>query len=672
MGDELVYELASTTELDEKPFIHKDWVNCSDSQSGSYGSSQITISTEQLSNSGQFIDYSQAYLSVPIYLTTSVVKNGAQVDMNTVANEFIVGLKNGYWNIFHSVQIQYNNGDLIQPVPFKNMYTSYKVHSSFSQDDLVTLGPTIGYYPDSSDSWKFNGSIDGDGNVSGALGVGGVGFCNNENHEAPFSGMLGYGENQKNQGNKGFINRQKAQFLSKNGFSGQSFQATGGIITNDAKLKVCNQNYTYLTTLNGSTARTLQVAVITATIRLKEIADFFGQLPLLKGATIKMYINTNQCQFTVHKKASSSQFNASIDMKNYDLNINGGQTNPMMIASTQAFGLQTGGYVTLPAGNLLANVPPIATVYPLNADGSITVPALSLDGTHPAADVTIMPNASGAIVFTTGTGQLGVATSAVRTIYPTRYSSPISASALCALPVDSAYDYDITCGLSIGAVTNQLHVANNIKSALPVRLYAPVYTMSPEREREYLSQGEKKISFTDVVYYKISKIAPGSPIDKTISNGVAGMQKVICIPVVSDTQNGLNLMGSPFSTEPATTSALPSCLTGINCKVSGLQILAQSITYGFEAFLHEQYGSESVNGGLTTGFNSGLISKRDWENNYQYYVFDVSRRSAEEEMVSKGLEVIGINNSLCEIDVHVFIEFKREIVIDLATGARVA
>ncbi len=34
MSDSLVYELASTSDVEEKPFVHRDWLYCNDSNQG--------------------------------------------------------------------------------------------------------------------------------------------------------------------------------------------------------------------------------------------------------------------------------------------------------------------------------------------------------------------------------------------------------------------------------------------------------------------------------------------------------------------------------------------------------------------------------------------------------------------------------------------------------------
>jgi hypothetical protein len=112
-------------------------------------------------------------------------------------------------------------------------------------------------------------------------------------------------------------------------------------------------------------------------------------------------------------------------------------------------------------------------------------------------------------------------------------------------------------------------------------------------------------------------------------------------------------------------------LGDFNVRIAGMNVLQNNVRYGFEEFLHQVYGINALNGGVTTGLTSGLISQRMWQNNYQYYVFDCSRRLPEEDRTLKAVEVIGTNNMAVALDLFIFIEVQREMVIDIATGARV-
>jgi hypothetical protein len=56
----------------------------------------------------------------------------------------------------------------------------------------------------------------------------------------------------------------------------------------------------------GSVFRSYSVAAanvryyqIDAVIRLKDFCNFFNKVPLMKGASMKIYLNTNQCYFSI-------------------------------------------------------------------------------------------------------------------------------------------------------------------------------------------------------------------------------------------------------------------------------------------------------------------------------------------------------------------------------------
>ena len=125
---------------------------------------------------------------------------------------------------------------------------------------------------------------------------------------------------------------------------------------------------------------------------------------------------------------------------------------------------------------------------------------------------------------------------------------------------------------------------------------------------------------------------------------------------------------SPFSSEPATTSPVFGALTEFNVKLANKNVIANNIKYGWEVFQQNVYGDNAINGGQVTGLTSGLINERMWKQNYQYYTFDCSRFQNSEMPV--GVELVGMNNSLVALDLHVFIEIEREFILDLSTGAR--
>ena len=585
MSDSIVYDLSSTSESVDRPFINKDWQYVNDQNNGSYSSGQVIISTETLSNSGKWVNFQEAYLKVPLVVVLSGVDGAGTVqDMTaTAGSEFIAGLKNGHWNLIHSLVTEYNNTAVIQSTAFTNVYNSFKAHTTYSLDDVKTVGPSIGYAPDSESSWVFNNA----GNTCF-----GRGSCNNSNFDGQFNGASSYGANSAMAGNKGLIGRQlnDQPVLVGNG---------ANLLSDAGRMATVLQNRVV------KTAQYLAL-YITATIRLKDIANLFEKFPIVRGATFKFTINVNQSSFQVSKTRGTTAGNlfggAFVDATGPTMNVTGGSmnvvggTNPVMVSA--CFGYNNAGG----SGGVLMNCAPSANAYTLSASCSIV------------------------------------------------------------------------------QVTNSMHSALNVpKCPLPVRLYAPLYTMNPLRLEEYLNMGQKLIQYTDIFSYVMYNVAPSS-FNQMISNGMSGIKKVIICPFVASGYNGsvdnttaLSVLHSPFASEPSTTSPFPGgALTELNVKIAGMNVLQNNVKYGYESFLHQMYGINSINGGVTSGINSGLISQRMWQNNYQYYVFDCSRHLPEEDRVLKAIELFGNNNCVVPLDLFVFIEVQREIKIDIATGARVA
>lgn len=205
-----------------------------------------------------------------------------------------------------------------------------------------------------------------------------------------------------------------------------------------------------------------------------------------------------------------------------------------------------------------------------------------------------------------------------------------------------------------------------------IQLYVPAYTFNPIYEQAYLSSPVKRIVYTDIYQYQVSSVAAGGTFNQLITNGIAGIKSVLVLPFFTTAANAaINPLLSPFDTAGGGTTSPLVALTNFNVVVSGQNMLYNTQKYGYEQWLHNTYGANAVNGGLTDGITSGLISQLDWETLYGYYYVNCSRMLPVEESVPKSVSIIGTNLSAKAIDLVVFIEYQVEISIDVLTGARV-
>jgi len=214
---------------------------------------------------------------------------------------------------------------------------------------------------------------------------------------------------------------------------------------------------------------------------------------------------------------------------------------------------------------------------------------------------------------------------------------------------------------------------NNVSpTTIPVRLYAPVYKMNPIAEQRYLSLAPtKRIEYCDIFQYQFSGIPAGQSFNFLVSNGIPNIKSVLVVPFLSATGNSTdyNTLLSPFSTSGATPDPIP--LTNFNILISGVNLFLNNQLYDYEQFNQELKSSNQLNGSLTTGLASGLISEDDFSRGMRYYYGNASRVLPSEEGVSRSVQILGKNSSLKDINLMVFIEFGKSMTVDISTGARI-
>lgn len=658
MCDKLVYDLAQEVEGSPAVFVRKDWVNILDNQNQNYGNNQSVLDTSQLSNSNKYMSYREAYLSIPFLIslgasgqavitstsagTTASPPTGAyfQPDLSTKSVDNAVGLKNWFGQIIHSFTLDYNGTTIIQQTPLVNMWNSFKLMTSLSYEDLLTQGSTIGFWPDQSDSYQFiqgpttvpTGTTAGSGVIVGGPSPVGVGVCNNSNLKASPT-ISGFSPLQSGTGNDGFTIRQRW-------INFDTYGPIGGLQTTSAGVtSQTNGQFGHLTPasacatlwksfilqkLAGSSATSpgiFQIAVV-ATVYLKHVHSFFNMVPLLKGVFMKMTMNLNNTT-TVFTAASASPVGASYQIIPQSLAITSisnplGGVNPLMIAS--------GSYIPTSA------TPTTATTYP-SAQGGI------------------------------GLFQTGVAST---TTYP----------AVCTL----SYRLNI----SVGGKCLDSSILTTLSSTMSqsVYLYIPAYSFNPVFEQAYLSSPVKEIKYTDIYQYQVINVSSSGTFNNLVTNGIANIKSVLVLPFYSastdttGTNTGLGVAGIPVWQSPfdgaGTGATSPQCaITNFNVQISGQNAIYNMEKYSFEQYNNQLYGYNSVNGGLTDGLASGLVSRYDFDNCYCYYYVDVSRMLPVEMTVPKSVQIIGQNLSSRAVDLIVFVEYGVSISVDLLTGARV-
>jgi hypothetical protein len=324
MSDKLVFDLAQEIEGSPNVFVKKDWLNILDNQNGSYSSNQSVIDTSQLSNSNKYMSFREAYLLMPLTLTVGTIlpaSAGAFTPANNgTSADYLVGMKNWFGSMIHSITMDYNGTTIIQQTPFCNMWNSFKLMTSLSWADVRTQGSMIGFYPDTPDSWTFNG----------AASTEGLGVANNTDYAATGSAIDVAGQFnafRSGRGNLGFLNRQTYINYDADGDVGSVTNAS--FLTNQTATTLY-QSYISrkVDGVNAGAQGVLQIS-INAQIYLKHIHSFFMMCPLLKGAFLKLTLNLNNTSVEIPVGAGSTYGLTSVS------NAVGGVC-PFMVASAAA------------------------------------------------------------------------------------------------------------------------------------------------------------------------------------------------------------------------------------------------------------------------------------------------------------------------------------------------
>jgi len=314
--DNVVYDMASMSEVPPSFFVKKDYLSILDNSNGNYSSNQLVIDTSQLSNSNKWISYREAFLLMPILLSMTSPISTYAVAQNI---DFSVSLKNWYGTIIHSITLDLQGSTIIQQTPFQSLWNCFKLLTTLSYQSLITEGPTIGFYPDTSTSWRFNAAT---------TTIGGNGTCNNSNFFVAPIIVGAVATVPRDAFNKGFYERQRVWNINP--------EQTCGVGLYSSLLTQTSANTIYKSGVfkrfsSSSTVAGVWQCQIQAAIFLRHLHSFFDKAPLMKGIFFRMTLNLNNSTvlFTTVGASTGTQLVNSVSVPV-------GGVLPFMISSTAA------------------------------------------------------------------------------------------------------------------------------------------------------------------------------------------------------------------------------------------------------------------------------------------------------------------------------------------------
>jgi len=322
-GDTLVYTQSNEMESDRGIMLKKEWLNILDQSNGSYASSQSIIETTVLANSSKFMNYREGYIVIPLIITannTAVGASGTGFPIAAPATQatscdYSFGLKNSYLSLIHSVSVDLNGKNIIQQTAYQSLYNNFKLLTSLSWNDVITQGPTIGFYPDNPLAFTYNATAASDG----------TGICNNDISLSKPYYATAY--NNYDTTNEGLLKR--IQYINYDATGSTGPNQIGESFSTLQTATYANDLYRsqIITKQNGSAslASVFQIQVL-AIVRLRHLHHFFEVIPLCKGVQLRIILNLNQTVTRV-TNATGPVYSAT----NTYLAFNG--VNPLMMSS---------------------------------------------------------------------------------------------------------------------------------------------------------------------------------------------------------------------------------------------------------------------------------------------------------------------------------------------------
>lgn len=257
------------------PFLRKNISYVVDQQAGNgaYTSGEVIIDSQAIAASGNVIDWRNAYLAVPYYVKLNVASSVATAWSSATGGgtglaKFATALKN--CSLLDSIKVEANGKTIITSTQGLAQLINFKLHSTMTPASLAKDGAIIGYYPDDQ----------------GSVADGGL-----DSHNSGNDPITQYTTGDAPvQANRGLIERQSAWLPSIN----TSFMG-------DANYKEEAAAYDAGTGALTTAASNSDVSDIhfVATIRLRDLHDFFDKHSLSRGVSYRLTLKFNQAVSTV-------------------------------------------------------------------------------------------------------------------------------------------------------------------------------------------------------------------------------------------------------------------------------------------------------------------------------------------------------------------------------------
>ena len=151
------YEFMKTSEAqdatDYSPYVDKQYNNyINDINNGVYTNNSLTLvnfDLGQIYNSQKFTETSELFAVIPIAMVAGFSTNpvGGTLVNPTAKSQALCTIKSDFLNLIHQADVVVNGKSIEQCQPFINIARHFQLISEMSENDLKTLGHSIGFSP---------------------------------------------------------------------------------------------------------------------------------------------------------------------------------------------------------------------------------------------------------------------------------------------------------------------------------------------------------------------------------------------------------------------------------------------------------------------------------------------------------------------------------------------
>jgi hypothetical protein len=311
-GDIIAFQNSVNDNLSDATNVHFSdknytFITDSTSNSGSFSSGQIQFDLSTLNSQSQWINLSEAVIEFPVKITIQVLTGITGTAATALAASAII--KNGWHQWIDSAQLIVNGQTIQASQPYENVAATFRILSTWNQDELKKFGSTCGVALDDCTS-----------DVQNPTAVTGL---NNTTYSTVATAIKGFDciNNQPVLNNKG-VSARNSMTNSDINPAAPSLQTT---ILGASAMKTAGRSHVSSLAGGSNTANTfIYSANFMGCVRLKDLCDI-NDFPLVKNLKGFLYLSFNSSQVNLTGTASQTTLSA--------VNITPltGRTTPFMI-----------------------------------------------------------------------------------------------------------------------------------------------------------------------------------------------------------------------------------------------------------------------------------------------------------------------------------------------------